>query len=58
MERATIEADLPIEAVEDDEMPDLVETIPMHFATLPDQMQDGDIIPSTEKQFTVVSLHY
>ncbi|VDK76168.1 unnamed protein product [Onchocerca ochengi] len=48
------EADLPIEAIGDDEMPDLVETVPIHFATLPSQMQNEDINPSTEKEFSVV----
>ncbi|CAG9532780.1 unnamed protein product [Cercopithifilaria johnstoni] len=53
MEGTVVEADLPIEAVEDDEMPGLVETIPIDFVTLPEQVQNGDI-SSTEEQFSVV----
>uniref|UniRef100_A0A0R3S1N9 Pre-rRNA-processing protein PNO1 n=1 Tax=Elaeophora elaphi TaxID=1147741 RepID=A0A0R3S1N9_9BILA len=53
MEETAIEADLPMEAVGDDEMPDLVETIPIDLVTLPDQIQNGDI-PPTEEQFSVV----
>ncbi|KAK6103917.1 KH domain family protein [Brugia pahangi] len=54
MEEASVETDLPIEAVEDDDMPDLLETIPTHFATLPHRMEDEDIIPSAEEGFDVV----
>ncbi|VIO93974.1 Uncharacterized protein BM_BM14037 [Brugia malayi] len=54
MEEASVETDLLIEAVEDDDMPDLLETIPTHFATLPHRMEDEDIIPSAEEGFDVV----
>ncbi|VDK88662.1 unnamed protein product [Litomosoides sigmodontis] len=53
MDETLVEADLPIEAIDDDEMPNLVETLPMEFATLPDQVQ-GKEITSTEEQFSVV----
>ncbi|EFO22859.2 hypothetical protein LOAG_05624 [Loa loa] len=54
MEGTTVETDLPMEAVDDDEMPDLVETIPIHFTALADRMEDKDIIPLTEERFSVV----
>lgn len=57
MEETTVEADLLIEAVEDDEMPNLVETVTMDFATSADQVQSGEIT-STEEQFSVVSVLY
>lgn len=55
MEGTTVEDDLPIEAMEDDEMPDLVDTDPVSLATLPDRLQDQDGISSTEEKFNIVS---
>ncbi|VBB27922.1 unnamed protein product [Acanthocheilonema viteae] len=53
MEGTAVETDLPIEEVKDDEIPDLVETIPVGFATLLDQGQNGNI-SSMEGQFSMV----
>ncbi|MCP9264065.1 RNA-binding protein pno1 [Dirofilaria immitis] len=49
-----MEADLPMETVENDEMPSLIETIPIHFASLPSQLQNDSTILSAEKEFSVV----
>ncbi|EJW79719.1 hypothetical protein WUBG_09370, partial [Wuchereria bancrofti] len=51
MEEASVETDLPIETTEDNDMPDLLETIPTHFVTLSHRMKDEDIIPSAEEGF-------
>lgn len=55
MEGLIVEADLPMEAVEDNEMPDLIETVNINLATLSGEVQNGGI-PSSDEQFNVVSI--
>uniref|UniRef100_A0A915Q5K6 U3 small nucleolar RNA-associated protein 13 C-terminal domain-containing protein n=1 Tax=Setaria digitata TaxID=48799 RepID=A0A915Q5K6_9BILA len=52
MEGVFVEADIPIEVAEDEEMPELIETV--HSDALPHLLQNEGTIPSAEEQFTVV----